>query len=224
MRQNSKTKNEAVSSVASEFVRTAMRRSSRNKVFTVIAVAVAAFTVFALAQPAVTLTYDCGMDEHVHTEECYTGELVCDNQEPDHEHTDACYSKHLSCAAPEHVHSEGCTASTDQGKNQNQKPAGGVSDPGADSKDQGSEEPRANIDEPADSAAADERLLAGNELAGKSFVLYSKDNNAVMLPELLKSGLSWKLLGATPYSYELDANGGGIICLSPRALEPSGLL
>lgn len=208
MRQNSKTKSKAVSSVASEFVRTAMRRSSRNKVFAVIAVAVAAFTVFALAQPAVTLTYDCGMDEHVHTEECYTGELVCDNQEPDHEHTDACYSKHLSCAAPEHVHSEGCTASTDQGKNQNQKPAGGVSDPGADSKDQGSEEPRANIDEPADSAAADERLLAGNELAGKSFVLYSKDNNAVMLPELLKSGLSWKLLGATPYSYELDANGG----------------
>lgn len=209
MRQNSKTKNKAVSSVASEFVRTAMRRSSRNKVFAVIAVAVAAFTVFALVQPAVTLTYDCGMDEHIHVEECYTSELACDNQEPDHEHTDACYSKQLSCATPEHVHSDECTAKEGD-PNQGAEPPAAGGNVGHDDTDL----PQDAVTEVGEQTTAlDERALPNEDLAGKKFVLYNKSADVVMSPKLVESGLGWSLLAKKPYSYEQDSAGNHHIAM-----------
>ena len=48
-------------------------------------------TVYALTIPAVTLA--CNMEEHTHTEECYSqdNELICGKEE--HTHTEDCYEK-----------------------------------------------------------------------------------------------------------------------------------
>ena len=51
-------------------------------------------TVYALILPAITLERKtvCGLEEHTHTEACYTeGELKCDREE--HVHTETCYAK-----------------------------------------------------------------------------------------------------------------------------------
>lgn len=51
-------------------------------------------TVYALILPAITLEREtvCGLEEHTHTEACYTeGELKCDREE--HVHTETCYAK-----------------------------------------------------------------------------------------------------------------------------------
>ena len=214
MRQSSKTKNKAVSSVASEFVRMAMRRSSRNKVFTVIAVAVAAFTVFALAQPAVTLTYDCGMDEHVHAEECYISELVCDNQESGHEHTDACYSRQLSCATPEHVHSDECTAKEED--SQQGAVPGGADAPAGD--EGAAEDPLINSDRADASAEANARAIPNSELVGKKFVLYAPRKDRVMTTRLDLIMGTDRLRSIVPYSKSDNAANGFELSL-PQGAE-----
>lgn len=51
----------------------------------------------------------CGLEEHTHSEDCYTTELTCGQEESeDHTHTDACYSQVLSCGKEEHTHTEAC--------------------------------------------------------------------------------------------------------------------
>ena len=43
----------------------------------------------------------CGMDEHVHTEECQKQTLICTLEEtPGHVHTDDCRIKELCCQPP----------------------------------------------------------------------------------------------------------------------------
>lgn len=86
--------------------------------------------------------YSCGMEEHVHTDECYTEELVCGYEEgqpedPDsafsvdsepeetepevHHHTADCYEtvlvehKELTCGQEEHTHDETCPVDPDTG-------------------------------------------------------------------------------------------------------------
>ncbi len=51
----------------------------------------------------------CGIEEHTHTDECYSQVLVCGSDESaDHTHTDACYETELTCTIPEHIHTVEC--------------------------------------------------------------------------------------------------------------------
>ena len=47
----------------------------------------------------------CGIDEHVHSTDCYEKTLVCDL---DHEHTEECYETRLICGMEEHTHTDAC--------------------------------------------------------------------------------------------------------------------
>ncbi len=48
----------------------------------------------------------CDIEEHTHTDECYT--LICEDDSEDHEHTEDCYE--LICGMEEHQHDDGCYA------------------------------------------------------------------------------------------------------------------
>jgi len=51
----------------------------------------------------------CEKEEHVHDDECYKRELVCELEEDeDHTHTDECYEYELICEKEEHVHDDDC--------------------------------------------------------------------------------------------------------------------
>lgn len=54
----------------------------------------------------------CGMEEHIHSEECAVRELICELEEAEpHVHTDSCLHRQLCCELPEqegHVHGADC--------------------------------------------------------------------------------------------------------------------
>ena len=89
-----------------------------RKVFLPAAVVVVFITTYALILPAITMekqTY-CGMEEHQHTDACYTvtRELACGLEETEgHTHTEECYSteRTLVCGLEEgedHQHTDEC--------------------------------------------------------------------------------------------------------------------
>ena len=60
---------------------------------------------------SMTREYICGLAEHQHTEDCYTQELICTQEEGDeHQHMEDCYAQTLTCGLPEHVHTAECLA------------------------------------------------------------------------------------------------------------------
>ena len=73
-------------------------------------------TTYALILPAITLEKqaNCGMEEHIHTDSCYTTELTCPLAEGEgHTHTEDCYktTMELTCPLEEregHTHTEEC--------------------------------------------------------------------------------------------------------------------
>ena len=68
-------------------------------------------TTRALILPAFTQKKDvfCGLEEHVHTEECYEKQLICGQEEDEtHTHDDSCYETVLTCDQPEHTHTLDC--------------------------------------------------------------------------------------------------------------------
>jgi LPXTG-motif cell wall-anchored protein len=73
-------------------------------------------TTYALILPALTMTSTtyCGLEEHTHSDECYSEVLVCGQEEmAAHEHTDACYTTQqvLTCGMEEsagHTHTDAC--------------------------------------------------------------------------------------------------------------------
>ena len=82
------------------------------------AVIIVFVTTYALVLPAITMerkTY-CGMEEHTHSDDCYTvtSTLICGQEESEgHTHTDDCYSeeKVLVCELEEneeHTHGDDC--------------------------------------------------------------------------------------------------------------------
>lgn len=88
-----------------------------KKAVSAMAAVVVFCTVYALILPAITLSSQpiCGLEEHVHTEECYeektVRKLACNVEA--HEHTDACLDEEgeLNCGFEEtvlHTHEEGC--------------------------------------------------------------------------------------------------------------------
>ena len=90
-----------------------VKRSSRRRVWKnfvrIMAYVVVFCTTYALILPAITMEYrnTCGLDEHTHSETCYSQttntELVCTLLELDeHTHSDECYMD------VGHTHSDGC--------------------------------------------------------------------------------------------------------------------
>ena len=98
----------------------------RGKVLQCLAVLVVVVTVSALAMPALTLSNEvvCGMEEHIHTEECWSEEwitpqpaLACEaglaGMTLIHTHNEYCYDAvgNLICTLPElefHAHGAEC--------------------------------------------------------------------------------------------------------------------
>ena len=76
-------------------------------------VCLAVFWRLKLVGTAMTNEASCGLQEHTHTDACYTEELICGFSTPEtasgeHEHTDACYQRKLVCDLPEHTHTADC--------------------------------------------------------------------------------------------------------------------
>lgn len=95
------------------------KRQKKNR-RTGIAVLVLVVIVFGsvmgiLTQYGVAMTGNpqCGLEEHMHTEECYEKTLACGEEEAEgHTHTDAClYPSELTCGQEEaeaHIHTDAC--------------------------------------------------------------------------------------------------------------------
>lgn len=102
------------------------RRQGRimKRVFIGAAVCVAFFAIYALVLPASTLEHPdpaCGLEEHVHAEECFETQLTCELPETGaHVHIQACYDANdpekLVCEEPAtgHLHTQKCFAAGDE--------------------------------------------------------------------------------------------------------------
>ncbi len=111
----------------SKFTRSFRDRHKKNRqrkfVLGSAAAAVLVATSVVMSLPAITATPElvCGMEEHTHTDACYTETktLICGQEESaGHTHSDSCYTEHshLVCGQEEragHTHSDSCyTAQT----------------------------------------------------------------------------------------------------------------
>lgn len=92
------------------------------KVVTCLAAVVVFITTYLLILPAITMerTTVCGMEEHVHSDACYTElqVLKCTLEEnEEHTHIEDCYETEriLTCSQEEHTHTEECYASEEEG-------------------------------------------------------------------------------------------------------------
>ena len=99
------------------------RRKRRRRItitIAVFAVLVVGSVVWSLARMGIAMTGDpkCGVEEHTHSDACYTDTLVCGMEESaGHTHSDACYQTEstLVCGmeeSEEHVHDESCYATS----------------------------------------------------------------------------------------------------------------
>lgn len=88
-----------------------------KRVVGILSCLVVFITTYSLILPAITLTPDliCGIEEHTHTEVCYTAEdvLLCDLEETEgHQHGKSCYEtmQKLTCGdeSEEHSHEDSC--------------------------------------------------------------------------------------------------------------------
>ena len=104
----------------SAFAKLGRYRSAWRKLVRFMACIVVFCTTYALILPAITMeqTYDCGMEAHEHTEDCYIRntiiEYICTPQ-PDwaHTHSQLCYDEvgTLVCPMEErdpHIHQDSC--------------------------------------------------------------------------------------------------------------------
>ncbi|MGN0613516.1 MAG: Cna B-type domain-containing protein [Porcipelethomonas sp.] len=103
-------------------------------VLILLSVMVAAIVGISLIEPAESMTYTCGMEEHIHSDDCYS--LACTENVLPHSHTAECYPdgdisleptcgigegavSHvhtadcygLACGMPEHIHGADCQTS-----------------------------------------------------------------------------------------------------------------
>ena len=92
-------------------------RKGTVKSITLLGALVVAFLVmWGLMAPGIAMehTPHCGMEEHTHSDDCYTKELTCKKEESEgHHHTEECYrtEKVLSCGQEEndeHTHTDDC--------------------------------------------------------------------------------------------------------------------
>ena len=100
---------------AANFISQQKRNKLRYRLLSVMGVIVVFITTYMLILPGITMERKtiCGLEEHTHSEECYTYNtaLVCGLEENDeHTHTEECYetSEELICGLEEHTHTEEC--------------------------------------------------------------------------------------------------------------------
>ncbi len=103
-----------------EYANKHRKKSRWKRIVTVMACVVVFCTTYALILPAITMekTYECGKEEHTHTEECYTKVTTAARKEPActlelHTHTEQCYNEsgELICGCADfavHTHNELC--------------------------------------------------------------------------------------------------------------------
>lgn len=97
-----------------------LHRTNRLKFFVVFVLAICtAITVgVSLRQTGIAETADvqCGLEEHTHSDECYstTSVLICTNEDEGHVHDETCYTTEtvLTCSKEEHTHSVACYSDT----------------------------------------------------------------------------------------------------------------
>ena len=88
-------------------------------IFLISAVLVAVIVFWWLKLVGITITGDafCGLDEHSHTEECYSTQFTCNSPDEEmsigadgniHKHDSNCSKKVLICTKTEHTHSAEC--------------------------------------------------------------------------------------------------------------------
>ena len=96
-------------------VRSRARRRRLYALLTALSLIAAAGVAYGLIRPAITATAqpECGMEEHVHGEDCYERHLVCAlPEDDDHHHGESCYATVLICGLPEHMHTDACYPET----------------------------------------------------------------------------------------------------------------
>ena len=121
----------SLSQRAARFYQNRRRKQLWYRAVSAMACVVVFCTVYALILPAITLEKvpTCGLEEHVHTEECYTWKTVYPSTEylcgeslegaaVIHTHDAQCYDRNgdLVCPLPEleaHVHDEDCYQETE---------------------------------------------------------------------------------------------------------------
>lgn len=117
---------ESMKQMIQTFAKQRVLRRRAYAAFTALALVVSISTMYTLSKPAVTMTGTpmCGLEEHVHDEDCYIEVLVCGVEnhnavdetaeaEPAHEHDETCYEQQpvQICTLEEgeaHAHSEDC--------------------------------------------------------------------------------------------------------------------
>lgn len=100
-----------------EYIEKIQRKHHRYRQYIAVVLVLAVVTVFGvnweLHQKGISMTgdYVCGYEEHQHTDDCYSNEFICGQEESEeHQHTEACYERVLTCQIPEHIHTEACLA------------------------------------------------------------------------------------------------------------------
>ncbi|MDO5456181.1 MAG: hypothetical protein Q4F25_04610, partial [Eubacteriales bacterium] len=94
-----------------EYMKKKAVRARLRKTISVLCCLVVFVTTYAMMLPSLALEKEatCGKEEHEHTADCYTRELVCGQEESEeHQHTDECYEDVLSCGKEVHIHTEDC--------------------------------------------------------------------------------------------------------------------
>ena len=91
-----------------------MRKSFFKTSYRILCAALAAAAVLSFSPEAYALTgeYQCGLEEHSHSDACYTPVLICELEEvPEyHVHDELCYEQRdvLLCTDENHEHDESC--------------------------------------------------------------------------------------------------------------------
>ena len=94
-----------------EYINRKTVRARMRKVISILCCVVVFVTTYALVLPSLALekTAICGKEEHEHSADCYSRELICGQEESEeHQHTDECYEDVLTCGKEIHVHSLDC--------------------------------------------------------------------------------------------------------------------
>lgn len=108
--------NEQLQSTIETLYERRRKRERMTRIGWIVAGVCALILLVCLMVPAFTMEhnkYDCGLEEHTHTAQCYTNEVVCGlPTEKAHVHTPSCYSKSgkLTCEKAEagHIHLDPC--------------------------------------------------------------------------------------------------------------------
>ena len=89
---------QSVKQMIRSFTKQRKQRRRAYAAFTTLAILVSITTMYTLSQPAATLAAEpvCGLEEHVHTADCYARQLICGIEEQSAEEAEA------------HVHDASC--------------------------------------------------------------------------------------------------------------------